>query len=143
MEDDVTAVVIDPAPRAAPRVLVVMADQWPRALVRAALRDVGYDAVGTRSLETALRLPDVEGDRGAVRLIVIDQSAVGDSIGPELEELLGRHSTPLLLLLASVTIEAPAGPWQGVLRRPVSVADIVAAVEKMLPIPGAARRPLD
>lgn len=143
MQDDVNPAVIDPVHRAAPRVLIVMADQWPRALLRAALRDVGYDAVGTRSLESALRLPDVEVDRGPVRLIVIDQSAVGDSIGPELEELLARHSTPLLLLLASATVEAPAGPWQRVLRRPVSVADIVAAVEKMLPIPAAARRPLD
>ena len=143
MEDDVTATVIDPAPNVSPRVLVVMTDQWPRALLRAALRDVGYDAVGTRSLETALRLPDVETDRGPVRLIVLDQSAVGASIGAELEELLARHRTPPLLLIASATVEAPAGPWQRVLRRPVSVADILAAVEKMLPIPAAARRPLD
>lgn len=143
MEDDVIAVVIDPLHRAAPRVFVVMADQWPRALLRAALRDVGYDAVGTRSLETALRLPDVETDRGPLRLVVIDQSALGDSPGPELEKLLVRHGTPLLLLIASATVEAPAGPWQRVLRRPVSVADIVAAVEKMLPLPAPARRPLD
>lgn len=140
MEDDVTGPVIAPAPR----VLVVMADQWPRALLRAALRDVGYDAVGTRSLETALRLPDVEADRGSVRLIVIDQSSLGDEAGaPEIDELLVRHGTPPLLLIASATVEPPIGPWQRVLRRPVSVADIVAAVERMLPIPAEARRPLD
>ena len=28
-----------------PRVLIVMDDQWHRALLRAALRDVGYDAM--------------------------------------------------------------------------------------------------
>ncbi len=139
MEDDVTAAVIDPAPR----VIIVMVDQWPRALLRAALRDVGYDAVGTRSLETALRLPDVEVDRGPVRLIVIDQSAVGNTSGSELEELLSRHRTSATLLLASATVDAPAGPWGRVLRRPVSVADIVAAVEAMVPVPAAARRPLD
>lgn len=136
------SVIGPPYPRA-PRVLIVLPDQWPRALLRAALRDVGYDAVGTRTLETAQRLPDVDADRGSVRLIVIDQSALGDSTGPELEETVARHGTPPILLLASATVEAPAGPWRRVLRRPVSVADIVAAVEAMLPIPAAARRPLD
>lgn len=137
------ASVIDPSHRTAPRVLVVLPDQWPRALLRAALRDGGYDAVGTRTLETALRLPDVEADRGSVRLIVMDQSALGGSPEAELEELLDRHGAPPTLLLASATVDAPAGPWRRVLRRPVSVADIVAAVEKMLPMPAAARRPLD
>ena len=131
-----------PYPRA-PRVLIVLPDQWPRALLRAALRDVGYDAVGTRTLETAQRLPDVDVDRGSVRLLVIDQSALGDPTAPELEEIVARHGTPPILLLASATVEVPAGPWRRVLRRPVSVADIVAAVEAMLPIPAAARRPLD
>jgi hypothetical protein len=121
----------------------VLPDQWPRALLRAALRDVGYDAVGTRTLETAQRLPDVDAERGSVRLIVVDQSALGESTGPELEEIIARHAAPPILLLASATVEAPAGPWRRVLRRPVSVADIVAAVETMLPVPAAARRPLD
>ena len=135
--------VIDPQHSAAPRVLVVLPDQWPRALLRAALRDVGYDAVGTRTVDTALRLPDVDAARGPVRLIVMDQAALGDSPGPKLEELVARHGTPPMLLLASGTVETPTGPWRRVLRRPVSVADIVAAVESMLPIPAAARRPLD
>ncbi|HET9012274.1 MAG TPA: hypothetical protein VFN38_10705 [Gemmatimonadaceae bacterium] len=134
---------IHPSQRAAPRVLVVMADQWPRALLRAALRDVGYDAIGTRTLETALRLPDVDAARGPVRLIVVDQSALGDATGADLEAIVARHGAPPVLLLASATVEAPAGPWRRVLRRPVSVADIVAAVESMFPLPATARRPLD
>lgn len=119
-----------------------MADQWPRALLRAALRDVGYDAVGTRTLETAQRLPEVDADRGSVRLIVVDQSAVGGH-GRELEQLLARHGTAAALLLASATADAPVGPWRRVLRRPVSVAEIVSAVEALLPLPAADRRPLE
>lgn len=120
-----------------------MADQWPRALLRAGLRDVGYDAVGTRTLETALRLPDVDADRGPVRLIVVDQSAVGDGHGPELEQLLARHGAPPMLLLASAAVDAPAGAWRRVLRRPVSVAEIVSAVEALLPLRAVDRRPLE
>lgn len=30
----------------APRVLILQPDHWPRALLRAELREAGYDAVG-------------------------------------------------------------------------------------------------
>jgi len=127
----------------APRVLVVLPDQWPRSLLRAALRDVGYDAVGTRTMETALRVRAVDPERGAVRLVVVDQSALGSGGGAQLDQLLERHGAPATILLARTTAKAPAGPWQRVLRRPVSVADIVSAVQGLLPLPATDRHPLD
>lgn len=119
-----------------------MPDRWPRALTRAALRDVGYDAVGASTIETAQRLRAADTERAAVRLIVVDQ-AVLLGAGAQLNELLALHGTPVTLLLASATTKAPVGPWRLVLRRPVSVGDIVAAVQALLPLPVASRRPLD
>src|SRR5512142_2916514 len=43
-----------PPPGLPPRILVVMPAQWPRALVRAELRERGYDAAGARDLLEAL-----------------------------------------------------------------------------------------
>ena len=127
-----------------PRVLLVMPDQWARALLRAALRDVGYDAVGTRTLESALRVRADDPERGAIRLIIIDQPTLGDAdSGEQLAQLLAHHGAPKTLLLARATIDAVAGPWQNVLRRPVSVADVVAATAALLPLAAADRRPLD
>ena len=93
-------------PSLRPRVLVVMPDQWPRAMLRAALREKGYDAVGTRNLDSALRIRPDESERGPVRLIIVDQPALA-SAGDQLEKLLERHRAPLTLLLARSTQAAP------------------------------------
>lgn len=126
----------------APRVLIVMSDQWRRALLRAVLRQDGYDAVGARSLEDARRYRAIEPGRGAVRLLVVDQDAVAQAMD-ELSEILASHHDPRVVLVAHATHDLPVGPWSRIVQRPVSVADVVAAVEAELALPGDARRPLD
>jgi hypothetical protein len=135
---------VNPPSRMPPRVLLVMPDRWPRALLRAALCNVGYDAVGASNLGRALRVRAAEPDRGPVRLVIVDQSALPDAGDAEqLARLLARHGAPATMLLARVTVVPPVGNWLRVLRRPVSVADIVTATAAMLPLPVADRRPLD
>lgn len=53
-----------------------MPEHWPRALLRAALREAGYDAVGAPGLSGALRYRAAAPDRGPVRLVVIDRDAL-------------------------------------------------------------------
>jgi len=125
-----------------PRVLSVMPEQWPRALLRAALREAGYDAVGTRNLGTALRIRSDEPDRGPIRLVVVDQSALSGA-HDKLRELLSRHGAPPTILLARSTLATPVGPWQRVLKRPVSVEEIVTAVQDLLALPYELRHPID
>lgn len=125
-----------------PRVLVVMSDQWPRALLRAALREVGYDAVGARSVAGARRQPLLEPGRGAVALAVVDQDTVG-AHEVELHDLLASLGNPPALVLAHATRQPPAGAWTLVIRRPVSVDELVTAVQSVVPLPDEARRPVD
>jgi DNA-binding response OmpR family regulator len=120
-----------------------MPEQWPRALLRAALREAGYDAVGTRTLSTAMRVRPTEPDRGPVRLVVVDQGALSESSAKDLEELLARLGAPETILLARATVNAPEGRWRRVLRRPFSVEEIVNAVQALLPLPQEARYPID
>ena len=119
-----------------------MPEQWPRALLRAALREAGYDAVGTRNLGTALRIRSDEPDRGPIRLVVVDQSALSGA-HDKLRELLSRHGAPPTILLARSTLATPVGPWQRVLKRPVSVEEIVTAVQDLLALPYELRHPID
>jgi hypothetical protein len=121
-----------------------MPEQWPRALLRAALRDAGYDALGAPGLSAALRYrPDVA-DRGPVRLVVLDQETLSDAAEPEqLAQLLRRHGDPAIVLLARATRATPPGNWRRVIQRPASIAEIVAAVEQLLPLPPASVHPLD
>jgi DNA-binding response OmpR family regulator len=126
-----------------PRVLIVMPEQWPRALLRSALRERGYDAVGTRTLSTALRLPVTTSDRGPVRLIVLDHAALDGEPGDHLARLVASHDHPPTMLLARATSATPDGRWDIVLRRPVSVDDISRAVQTQLPLPREQRRAID
>ncbi|HKU61826.1 MAG TPA: hypothetical protein VJQ44_11460 [Gemmatimonadales bacterium] len=125
-----------------PRVLLVMTDQWPRALLRAALRESGYDAVGTRSLAGAARLSAADPDRGDVALVVLAQEGWTDASRPDLDALRETIEAPVVLL-APAGLRAPEGPWTKVVRRPVSIGDLVRTVETLLPLPHEARRPLD
>jgi DNA-binding NtrC family response regulator len=133
----------DSATAPAPRVLIVMPDQWTRALLRAALREDGYDAVGSRGVREALRVRPDDPERGPVRLIVVDQDALAanaPALFPALRDRLGRPET---LLIRRGTRSAPNGEWGRVLQRPVSVADIVEAVRTLAPLPAGARHPID
>src|SRR5215469_14400511 len=104
-----------PALPSSPRILIVMAEQWPRALLRAALREAGYDAIGTRSLSGALAYPAHDPGRGPVAAIVVDWSALDGASDAENREtlaaLLERHGAVPALLLGSTTHADPTGPW--------------------------------
>lgn len=126
-----------------PRVLLVMPEQWPRALLRAALREVGYDAIGTRDLMGALRVPPDAPERGPVRAVVLDQAAVPSRGISPVTRLLEQLGNPPAILLARPTRPAPEGPWRRVLTRPVSVDDIVAAVRELVPLREEERQPVD
>lgn len=124
------------------RVLIVSPAQWPRALLRAELEGAGYDAVGTRSLSAALRYPPVEALRGPVRLLIVEQGAVegaeeGEQAALELlDRLRQMHREARVLLLARGTAALPPGTWDAVLRRPVSLGQVVAAVKELAPLGG-------
>lgn len=124
-----------------PRVVLVMSAQWPRALLRAALREEGYDASGTRSLNRAVPRGAPEAGRGPVRLVVLDHDVLTDADAPYLEEL--RSSGTLVLLLAPVLRRVREGPWTHVIRRPSSIGDLVQAIETLIPLRSEARRPID
>jgi hypothetical protein len=81
--------------------------------------------------------------RGPVQLIVVDQGALDAEADERLERLIASHGHPATMLLARSTSAAPAGAWHRVLKRPVSVADIVRAVQEVLPLPAGMRGAID
>jgi hypothetical protein len=119
-----------------------MTDQWPRALLRAALREDGYDAVGTRAIAGAVRLATPDPDRGPVRLVILAQEALTGTAGRDLDRLRAATDAPIVLL-APAGRPVEAGAWTQVVRRPVSIGALVGAVETIVPLPPDARRPVD
>ena len=119
-----------------------MAEQWPRALLRAALREAGYDAAGTRTLAGALRLSEPVGGRGPIGLIVLGHEAFAPADRPDLERLRRVTRAPVLLITAAGR-EVEDEPWVRVVRRPVSIGELVDTVESLVPLPPDARHPID
>jgi DNA-binding response OmpR family regulator len=133
-----------------PRVLLILPEQWPRALLRAALREDGYDALGAPGLPAALHYPTASPGRGAVRLILVDQAALGDADARDLMgDLLRRHGDALPVLLARARPAVPHTawekglPWLKVIRRPVSLGEVLATVRELLPLPPGSSGPVD
>ena len=131
------------SPALPPRILLVMPAQWPRALLRAALREVGYDASGTRALKAAHHQAAPDPARGPVRLVVLDQEALAEGEGRDLEALRSRTFAAPILLLAPATRRVRDGPWARVIRRPTSIADLVREIESLIPLAAGSRRPID
>jgi hypothetical protein len=119
-----------------------MHDQWSRAMLRAALRETGYDASGTRSLAGALRLAEPDAARGPVGLIVLGHEAFSPEERPELERLRATTQAPILVIAGTGSATSD-GPWSRVLRRPISVGELVRAIESVIPLPFEARHPID
>ena len=123
-----------------PRVLLIMPDQWPRALLRAELRERGYDALGAPGLPAALAYPVSVTGRGPVGLVLVDHAALAPSV-ELLAPLLERHGHPVAVLLASGTRSPPGDAWTRVLRRPLTIASVADAVASLLPLPPGALPP--
>jgi hypothetical protein len=117
-------------------VLLIMPQQWPRALLRAELREEGYDAIGARNLSEAGRHPAADPERGPVRLVLVDDAALTPEQEGLLEPLLARHGRPPAILLARAGHAVADGLWTRVLQRPVRIDDIVRAVRTTLATPG-------
>lgn len=118
-----------------PRVLIIAADRSPRALIRAQLREAGYDAVGAASLRTALSQPLDAPELGPVDAVLVDQATLAAPAAPSLlHQLASKHPRGRLILLARGTGRLPPGRWDAVLRRPIRVGEIVATVERLAPL---------
>jgi hypothetical protein len=118
----------------APRVLLILKDQWLRASLRAALCELGYDAVGARGISEALRYPKIACDRGAVELVIIEKDALDPQHDEMLQRLVRKHDAPPMLLLAHSVLAPPAGSWARILRRPMAISDVMAAAQSLLPL---------
>jgi len=117
---------------APPRILLVMPEHWPRALLRAELIERGYDVVGTPDLPAALLSRPAEKDRGPVRVIVVDQDVLVEPQSRLLDLLVSRHPNARLVLLGRAQLETPPGDWDQILRRPALIGEIAFSIERAL-----------
>jgi hypothetical protein len=116
---------------------IIDSDHWPRAYLRAELIERGYDAVGFAAVADALAALALH--RRRPDLVVIEL----EGQRPEAMALDGLfRGIPMLGVAGAAAWEtesrrAPAHPWAGLLRRPLTIGEIADAVERQL----AARRP--
>ncbi|HKD40954.1 MAG TPA: hypothetical protein VKB87_11785 [Myxococcaceae bacterium] len=114
------------------RILLVMPEHWPRALLRAELIERGYDVVGAPDLATALLARPKEKGRGPVRAILIDQDALVEPQSNLLDLLVSRYRNPRLVLLPRTQLKTPLGAWDKIVPRPALIGQIANAVAETL-----------
>jgi hypothetical protein len=118
----------------APRVLIVMAAQWPRALLRAELIEAGYDVSGAADLHEVLAHRADDRGPGSLGLIVLDHDVLGDD--RLLSQLLQGHPQVTTLVLESASRPPVPVPGAHLLRHPVSIGEIVDTIQELVPVPG-------
>ncbi len=106
--------------------LAVVGRDWRfRALLRAQLREEGWDALGFETLDAALQ--EITRSAPAPVAVVFDTAGASAIEVQRLPELRGRLP---VLVLADAGETLPAAGLR-VLRRPVSVRELAAAVKKL------------
>jgi hypothetical protein len=115
-----------------PRVLVIVPEQTTRVLLAAELMERGCEVVGAADVVAAALYLDSD-------LLLVDQQAVTRAGARFLDSVLPQHRRPTVLLLGSASLEAPKGPWHGVLRRPRTVGGIAEEVAQVAARSAAAR----
>lgn len=115
-----------------PRILLVIADHWLRVALRAELIDRGYDAVGATDIRMALRSRPLEPGRDVVRAILVDQEALSGVDARDIERLAARHPCARVLLLGSRVVAPVSGPWHTIVRRPIRIDEVVAALARAM-----------
>jgi DNA-binding response OmpR family regulator len=114
-----------------PRVWIVSADHWPRALLRAELIERGFDAVGfetSKDVLAALLLPRSR----PPALVVVDLHE--QVVEAKLLERLLRAGIPIVAIAdATRTMDEEIRQlgWAASLRRPVSIGAIAETVERL------------
>jgi DNA-binding response OmpR family regulator len=104
-------------------VLVVGRDWKFRALLRAQLREEGYDALGFETLREA------ESEAAGAAALVFDTT---DAQPADWQPALQRLAAQLPVVVVAGATEEANVPGAKVLRRPLSVADILGAVRKLV-----------
>jgi hypothetical protein len=122
------------------RILLVVPDHWTRVVLRAELLERGYDAVGTPNLTAALAVSPVD-ERGPVRLILLEHGAIAGSDRSEVERLASQHQDPPLVLLAPAFADPPAALFRRVVRRPITINDLLEVVRDLVGEPPPRQAP--
>ncbi|GBD32665.1 MAG: hypothetical protein KatS3mg081_2620 [Gemmatimonadales bacterium] len=106
--------------------------RWTRALLIAEFSEAGYDAVGASRVLTALRYSADDPERGPIRAILLEDHALDPEGRALLGELYGKHPAALKIVVTGAVATPPGGPWDEIIRRPVSIGEIVTRVGALL-----------
>jgi hypothetical protein len=68
---------------------------------------------------------------------------LAESDGARIDEIRERIPEVSILLLAPAARRVRNGPWTQVIRRPISIAALVQAIERLVPLPPAERHSID
>lgn len=113
-------------------VWIIDSEHWPRACLRAELRERGFDAVGYTEIEQALQdLQRPYSSKPCLIVLELRQQSLKD------DELMAMQETriPIVALSGLTEFNEPTVqefPWTAILRRPFTISEVADLVEKTI-----------
>lgn len=120
------------APEARPLVLIAFRDHWTGALVHAELLERGHDAACAGAVAAAV-VTSTRANLARASVIVVEDATLSSPHDrAALAWLRALDPTRTVVLLTSATADVADGPWDMVLRRPITIAQIADVVEQLV-----------
>jgi hypothetical protein len=110
-------------------IAIAVEDHWTCALLCAELRERGLRARCVDHLAAALLLSEEE-EREPTRLVVTEARVLQGADVPALQSLRAVDGRPAVLLIAPANSAVPDGPWDRLLRRPLTFGSLVECIGK-------------
>ena len=110
-----------------PRIAVALDDHWACALVCAELREDACDASCVDRVAPVLLLSEAA-EAGSIRAVVLEREHLRERDVAALKWSRAIDGEPAVLLLAAAGAELPSGPWDLVMRRPVTLGALLTLV---------------
>lgn len=120
-------------PRKRSTVLIAIPERWLRLELRADLLARGHQVVDLTSVADVLDFHVDRARHGAVRLILVDENALGGAGRGAAERVRGRYPGVPLVLLSSWVGHETGGLWSAVLQRSDADRGLAGRVQELLP----------
>jgi hypothetical protein len=111
-----------------PAILLAFGDRWTATLLRAELLERGHEASRTTHVARAI----LTSESGPIRVLAVEHPTMSARDRLVVEWFRTLAGTPKVVLLTSASADVGPGPWDRVLRRPITIGRIADVITELV-----------
>jgi hypothetical protein len=110
-----------------PAILLAFGDRWTATLLRAELLERGHEASRTTHVARAI----LTSESGRIRVLAVEHPTISARDRLVVEWFRKLTGTPKVVLLTGASADVEPGPWDRVLRRPITIGSIAEVITEL------------